>query len=548
MLVELSIENLGIIESSRITFDSGFTVFTGETGAGKTMLVEAINLVCGQRAEISMIREGALEAQVEARFLRHGTTGEDEEIILSRVIHRVGRSRAYINGRMATVSALAELGAELVDIHGQHGHQRLMAASAQRESLDTYARIDLAQLRDARDEVVKIDALLAALGGDEKSRAREIDLLSFQCDEIESASITSEDEDAELGAEEDLLSDVLRHRETLWRALSELSEEGGISEKLGRTEKDLSSLTSMAEYAVRLRAVIAEVEDVAHSLRSHAEGLEEDPERLGSIQARRQLLRDLQRKYGDSLADVISFGVQARQRLNELTGYAERVAELENQRKSALIELRAAQKIVGDKRRAAAPKLAKAIEVRLRDLAMAHATVQVAVGDATTDLAGESVVIMLAANPGSAPAPLTKVASGGELARVMLALRLVLTSEPGTMVFDEVDAGIGGAAAIAVASALRELGHEHQVLAVTHLAQVAASAHHQVVVSKNVVKGKTFGHAQVIEAENRTSEIARMLSGGVADASALAHAADLLGKLGGNIQKGTSKRGRSTPS
>lgn len=548
MLVELSIENLGIIESSRITFNPGFTVFTGETGAGKTMLVEAINLVCGQRAEISMIRDGALEAQVEARFLRRSSTGEDEEIILSRVIHREGRSRAYINGRMATVSALAEMGEELVDVHGQHGHQRLMAASAQRESLDAYAEIDLTQLRGARDEVVKIDALLAALGGDEKSRAREIDLLSFQCDEIESATIASDNEDVELAAEEDLLSDVLRHRETLWRALSGLSQEGGVSEKLGRIEKDLSSLSSMAEFAERLRTVLAEVEDVAHSIRSHAEGLEEDPERLSFIQARRQLLRDLQRKYGDSLSDVISFGDEARQRLNELTGYAERVSELEKQRKSALAELHAAQKIVGDKRRAAAPKLAKAIEARLRDLAMPHAAVDVAVGDASTDLAGESVVIMLAANPGSAPAPLAKVASGGELARVMLALRLVLTSEPGTMVFDEVDAGIGGAAAIAVASALRELGQNHQVLAVTHLAQVAASAHHQVVVSKNVVKGKTFGHAELVEADNRVAEIARMLSGGVADTSALAHATDLLGQLGGFVQKSTSKRGKGASS
>ena len=199
MLVELSIENLGIIESSRLTFENGFTVFTGETGAGKTMLVEAINLVCGQRAESTVIRDGAEEAHVEARFIRAVPEGE-EELILARTIHREGRSRAYINGRMATVSALAELGQELVDIHGQHGHQKLLSVGAQRDSLDAYARIDVTPLRRSRDEVVKIDALLAALGGDEKSRAREIDLLTYQSDELESAQLVSATEDEELSA------------------------------------------------------------------------------------------------------------------------------------------------------------------------------------------------------------------------------------------------------------------------------------------------------------------------------------------------------------
>jgi DNA repair protein RecN (Recombination protein N) len=244
------------------------------------------------------------------------------------------------------------------------------------------------------------------------------------------------------------------------------------------------------------------------------------------------------------LADVIAFGSQARERLNELLGYGERVAELQQQREIALGVLHKEQQLVGEARRSAAPKMAKAIEKRLKELAMPHATVQVSVGDATTDLAGDSVVILLAANPGSAPAPLSKVASGGELARVMLSLRLVLTSEPATMVFDEVDAGIGGAAAIAVASSLRELGGAHQVLAVTHLAQVAASAHHQVVVSKKVERGRTFGSAQILPHKERIPEIARMLSGGIADESALAHAGDLLRKLGAAPAEKVTKKPR----
>ena len=541
MLVELSIENLGIIESSRLTFHDGFTALTGETGAGKTMLVEAINLVCGRRAEASVIRDGADEAHVEARFVRMGDDGE-EEVILARTLHREGRSRAYINGRMATVAALSELGEELVDIHGQHAHQRLMSAAAQREALDIFGSINRSPLVSAREAVTEIDALLGALGGDEKSRAREIDLLSFQCEEIENARIVSADEDQQLSHEEDVLSDVAKHQESLQRAVALLSDDGGAVETLGEALRALSAVSSLNSLPERLAALLAEATDLAHTVRGAAEDVDENPARLEEIRLRRQLLRDLMRKYGDSLADVMDFGAEARTRLDELMGYAERVAQLETDKATALKALRVAQLKVGNARRAVASSLATEVEQRLRVLALPNAQVQVSVGDAASDPAGDSVVFMLAANPGSAPQPLTKVASGGELARVMLALRLVLTSEPGTMVFDEVDAGIGGAAAVAVATALRELGVHHQVFAVTHLAQVAASAHHHISVSKTVRAGKTYGSATVVTEDQRPSEVARMLSGGVADDSALAHAQDLLSKLGSSGSGGNKKR------
>lgn len=541
MLVELSIENLGIIESSRLTFHDGFTAFTGETGAGKTMLVEAINLVCGRRAETSVIRDGADEARVEARFVRMGSDGE-EEVILSRSIHREGRSRAYINGRMATVAALSEVGEELVDIHGQHSHQRLLSAAAQREALDVFGSINRAPLVAAREAVTQIDAMLGALGGDEKSRAREIDLLSFQCEEIESAALLGPNEDEELSREEDVLADVSRHQESLQRATVLLADDGGAVETLGEAARALSGVSSLDGVSERLAALLAEATDLAHTVRAAADSVEENPERLEYIRVRRQTLRDLMRKYGDSLSDVIAFGEEARTRLDELTGYAERVALLESDKASALEALRAAQIKVGNARRAVAGDLAVKVEERLRHLALPNAHVQVSVGDRATDPAGESVVFMLAANPGSAPQPLTKVASGGELARVMLALRLVLTGDPATMVFDEVDAGIGGAAAVAVAMALRELGSDHQVFAVTHLAQVAASAHHHISVSKTVRSGKTYGSAVVVSPEERSAEVARMLSGGVADDSALAHAQDLLEKLGSGANDGKKKR------
>ena len=539
MLVELSIENLGIIENVRVSFDKGFTAFTGETGAGKTMLVEAINLVVGRRADVSVIRDGAEEARVEARFVTQSSEGE-VETILCRVLHREGRSRAYINDRMATVASLAEIGDELVDIHGQHAHQRLLSLSTQRNSLDQFGNVSTTELQAAREAVTHIDANLAALGGDEKSRNREIDLLQFQCDEIESSRISGPEEDQELSQEEDVLTDVVRHQESLQKIVSLLSDDGAVIDLLGQAVSAMAPVASLPTLAERLRSLAAEAKDVSDTVRDAAEGSEQDPARLEEIRLRRQNLRDLMRKYGDTLSDVMAFGAEARERLDELTGYAERVSELEKVKAAALRHLLACQKEVGNARRGVAPKLATAVQKRLRQLALPNATVQVAVGDIDTDPSGESVVFMLAANPGSAPQPITKVASGGELARVMLALRLVLTGDPATMVFDEVDAGIGGEAAVAVATALRELGSGHQVIAVTHLAQVAASAHGQVAVSKSVKGGKTFGAATRVAESERASEIARMLSGGVADESANAHARDLLQTLGG--QKKRSQR------
>ena len=541
MLVELSIENLGIIESSRLTFDSGFTAFTGETGAGKTMLVEAIGLVVGQRADASVIRDGAEEARVEARFVTSGPDG-DVETILCRVLHREGRSRAYINDRMATVATLAEVGQSLVDIHGQHAHQRLMSASVQRDSLDAFGKVDTSALREAREAVTQIDANLAALGGDEKSRVREIDLLSFQCEEIENAGLSRPDEDQALSREEDELGDVVRHQEALLKVSALLSDDGNTVDLLGQVSRALSPITSMSEIRERVENLLAELNDISHTVRGAAENSEENPERLEEIRLRRQALRDLVRKYGDTIADVMAFGAEARTRLNELLSYSERVQELESSRANALKVLHSRQLEVGRQRRKTAPGLAAAVEKRLRLLALPHATIQVAVGDEGSDPSGEAVSFMLAANPGSAPMPITKVASGGELARVMLALRLVLTTDPATMVFDEVDAGIGGAAAVAVAQALRELGTDHQVFAVTHLAQVAASAHSHIVVSKSVKSGKTYGRATKVLQEDRVGEIARMLSGGIADESALTHAQEILNTLGAPVSRGKKAR------
>lgn len=519
MLTELHIENLGVIETLDIQLGHGLMTLTGETGAGKTMIVEAINLLVGGRADAGMVRPGANEARVEGRFV----VGDDE-VILCRTIPLDGRSRAYVNGRLATVAQLAEYGSDLVDMHGQHAHQSLLGAKAQREALDVYAGVDLEPLRAARAAVTEIDAALATLGGDDRMRAREIDLLRFQVNEIRDAAIDGPGEDEDLSREEDVLADAVNYREALWRAIAGLAEESGASDSLGTAISALQNKEPFAEFVIRMKALQGELDDLSADIRDAAESIEENPARLDEVRQRRQLLVDLRRKYGDSLVDVIAFGNESAIRLAELESFEARAATLDADRLAAVRALEKAQAVVGKARRDGSAPLAEKVQKNLRTLAMAHAVIEVLVGQDP----GDDVVFLLAANPGSPVLPLTKVASGGELARTMLALRLVLSSGPETLVFDEVDAGIGGEAAVAVAQALAELGKRHQVLVVTHLPQVAAVAQNHIQVSKSVREGKTFAQASVLGDNERVSEIARMLSGGVAEATALEHARELL--------------------
>jgi len=520
MLHELHIEDLGVIERLDLVLRDGLTVLTGETGAGKTMLVEAINLLVGDRADSTVVRAGASEARVEGRFVIG-----DDELVLARVVPVDGRSRAYVNGRLATVATLGEHGARLVDIHGQHAHQSLLSSATQREALDRFAGIDTSPLRECRARLTEIDAALAALGGDSRTRAHEVDLLTFQADELRAAAIEDPDEDAQLDLVEDTLAGALAHREAAARAVADLTDDGGAADAVAAAVAAIAAGAPFAALAERLRSAQAELSDIAGEIRDLAESIDEDPERLAAVRDRRQLLRNLRRKYGETLQDVIEFEAGVRRRLEELLGYDEAAARLENDREAAIAAERAAAKVVGAARRAAASKLASAVERHLHTLAMSRARLHVVVGDRDP---GDDVTFLLAANPGSPPLPLTKVASGGELARTMLALRLVLVDAPGTLVFDEVDAGIGGAAASAVGAALASLGRSRQVLVVTHLAQVAAEADSHVAVSKSVARNVTTATASVLDDEQRTAEIARMLSGDDSSSVAREHAADLL--------------------
>jgi len=532
MLEELHIEHLGVIERVDLRFGPGATAVTGETGAGKTMLVEALELLVGGRADAAIVRPGAPEARVDGRFRR----GE-VELVLTRVIPADGRSRAYIDGRPATAAALAEAAAGLVELHGQHAHQSLLGVATQRTALDAFGHVDVEPRRAARARLVEIDAELATLGGDERARAREIDLLRFQIAELDAAGLEDHDEEARLAVEEDALADAVGHRAAAGTAAAAMTDDGGARDALAAALGALGQRAPFHDQTARLHGLLAELDDIARDVGAVGEAIDDDPARLDAVRQRRQLLRDLGRKYGDDLTEVLAYAAQARCRLDELQRFDQRAAELDDARRRAVAVEATAARAIGSARRAAAGDLAAAVTARLRQLALPHADVDVDVPTADDDPAGERVQFLFSANPGAPLLPLTKVASGGELARVMLALRLVLTAaEPtadqpapeATYVFDEVDAGVGGTAATAVGAALAEVGRHRQVLVVTHLAQVAAHADAQLVVTKAVAGGVTTTTVRGVEGPARVEEVARMLSGDDGGEAARRHAAELL--------------------
>ena len=494
MLTELRIENVGVIREVQLLLGPGLWAVTGETGAGKTMVVEALDLLLGGRADAVVVRAGAAEARVEGRF-----EIDDTEVVLARVVPAEGRSRAYVDGRLATVAALVDWGARLVDLHGQHAHQSLFAVAAQRQALDQFGKVDLEPLRSARARVAEIDATAAAIGGDGRARAREIDLLRFQVTELDAAGLDDPAEDDELRRLEDLLADATAHREAAELAVEALTADGGAIDAAGAAAGALADRAPFSAAGERLTNLLAELADVASEIRHTGEAIDDDPARLTGVRERRQVIRDLRRKYGDTVAEVMTFHREAADRLRELEGHDERLALLERERAGAIAGLQRAERAVGAARRAAAAPLAARVTEQVRRLAMPRAELEVHID--ADDPAGEGVSFLFAANPGLGAAPLAKVASGGELARVMLALRLVLTAAPDTLVFDEVDAGIGGAAAVAVAESLAELGERHQVLVVTHLAQVAAVATRHVTVTKVVVGDTTETAVGTVDAE-----------------------------------------------
>ncbi|WP_420436182.1 DNA repair protein RecN [Candidatus Poriferisocius sp.] len=519
MLSELAVENLGVIERLNLVLGPGMTALTGETGAGKTLVVTAVDLLLGGRADSELVRFGSDEAVVEGRFDNQG-----EEVVLRRVVPADGRARAYVDGRLASAATLAELGAELVDLHGQHAHQSLLRRVHQRAALDRYGDVDLVPLMEARSALADLNRRRAELGGDERSRAREIELCRFQLTELDEAGLDNPDEEEMLKAEEAVLADAAASRDAARRAAVSLGADGAVGAGLAQAAAALENRPPLASQYERLVNLVAEVGDLSTELRRAAESIDENPARLAEIRQRRELLVDLRRKYGETVAEVIEFYRDLSTRLAELEDFDRLAKDLdgEHQRRDEAVAEAGAQ--VGAARRQAAQGLGEEVTSHLRELAMARAEVHVEVGGDS----GDDVDILLAANSGAPGLPLTSAASGGELARVMLALRLVVSAGPPVLVFDEVDAGIGGQVAQTVGRALSRLTADHQILVVTHLPQVAACADQQVSIVKHDDGDSTTVSAVPLEGEDRVVELSRMLSGSPDSASARRHASELL--------------------
>ena len=524
MLSELRAKNLGVIEDLRLSFEQGMTAVTGETGAGKTLIVTAMSLLVGGKAEARMVRSGADEATVEGRFV--DMLGQ--ECVLRRIISAAGRSRCYVDGDMVALGSLSERGAELVDIHGQHGHQQLLRVNMQRNALDAFSSIDLDPLLKSRRRLHDIDARIAELGGDLRTRARELDMVTYQLDELARAELSDADEDLRLQSEEEVLGDAEQLRLALAGAHEDLEGDGGALDRLRQGLAKLANTDHLASCASRLRALIAEADDLGAELIKSMDTISQDPERLAAVQRRRAVLSELRRKYGPTLSDVVAFRDESQRRHDSLVATDTAVDCLEDERATVLVEQRKLEAKVGAARRSAAKALGAAVQARLSDLALGGARFEVHVGE--TD-PGDEVSLMFQANLGSPLAPLSAVASGGELARTMLALRLVLGEAGGeaeTAVFDEADAGIGGQAAVAVGHALATLARRRQVLVVTHLPQVAAFASTQVVVDKRTEAGATIALADIVTDDKRVIELSRMLSGMPESEAGHRHAEELL--------------------
>lgn len=550
MLLELRVENLGIIEALGVVVPPGLSVITGETGAGKTLVVEALELLAGARADSTLVRPGAAEARVEGRF-EDPMTGE--EVVVARVLPADGRSRAYVDGRMATVAELADLGARLIDLHGQHAHQSLLAPAMQRAVLDTFAGTPAleprAEYQAAREELRAVDRAFADLGGDERTRARELSLLKYQIDEIDAAGLADPDEVAGLERQEAALAGAEEDRAALLAAHEAVDGRG--VDSVGVAATALSARTTQAELTERVKGLQAELAEVAHDLRLAAEAVVDDPERLEGVRERRRLLRDLQKKYGDTIAEVLAHRDEAAARLAELEGHEERTAALEADRRRIEERAAAAAARLHDARVAAAGALADAVQDRLQRLAMPKARLSVEVEAAEPGEDGaDRVVFLLAANAGEPAQPLAKVASGGELSRAMLGLRVALAERGDAgrgpvLVFDEVDAGIGGEAGAAVGRELKALAAGAQVLCITHLAQVAACADAQIVVRKAEHAGRTTATARAVLHEDRVAELSRMLAGVGDSDHARRHAEELLSEGSGAPTAPARKRARA---
>jgi DNA repair protein RecN (Recombination protein N) len=564
LLVELSIANFVIIDALHLTFQPGFTVLTGETGTGKSILIDAVSLLLGGRSSIDVIRAGFEQAAVEGVFILDPDTVESlrplleelglwegsNELILRREITRSKRGVCRINNRAVTLNSLEEVGRHLVDIHGQGEHLSLLQARRHIDFLDRYAGLQeerrtfgavVHRLRGVREE-------LRNLRSDARELARRIDLLSFQTQEIRSANLRPEEEE-ELRRERNLLANaekLMRLAGNVYEMLTGGEEGRGgraqrapLVDQLGSVVSDLAALSklddTLAEHTQAVENMLYQVEELARTMRNYRAGVEYDPQRLQVVEERIDLVQSLKRKYGDSISEVLAFADRAQEELDAISHSEERGAALEAEEKALLAEIAERGAALSQARREAGGRLRSAVEAELAELSMERARFLVdqrwAPAPDGPEIEGtrygfdesglDRLEFFIAANPGEEPKPLARTASGGETSRLMLAMKTALSAADPvpTLIFDEIDAGIGGRAGNVVGRKLSTVAHEHQVFCVTHLAQIASYGDQHCRVVKNILDGRTISTTQELSPAERIDELATMLGGAVTEAN-----------------------------
>ncbi|WKW12399.1 DNA repair protein RecN [Pseudogemmatithrix spongiicola] len=569
MLTELRIKNLAIIDAVTLPLASGFNVLTGETGAGKSIIVGALGLLIGERASSDLVRTGADKATVEGVFDLHdrpdllkalderGIECEDGILVLKReVASGGGRARAWVNGSPVTASVLAEIGRTLVNVHGQHEAQALLEPEAQRHILDAFgeAERDVQAVAEAWREAEAARQAIASLQSRRDDAAKRADWLSHVAKEIGEAQL-KEGEDERLDEE----ARRLTHAEELQQLVGELTgtveSDAEAMRALGHLQKPLAALQKIDPSTAKLQELYDNawyaLEELAREAQAYAETVEHDPARLAEVDARRDLLFRLMKKYGGSIEAVMRTGKDARAELDLLDTASLDMRGLEQRVQETDAALQRAAAALTKKRRAAATALAKAVEARLPDLGMPDGRVLVHLAPRETIGASgaEDVEFRVALNVGHEARALARVASGGELARVMLALKTILArlDNVPTLIFDEVDAGIGGRTGLMIGDAMRDVAAHHQVFAITHLPQIAARAHHHIVVQKAAKGGVTTSDVGVVVEADRVDEIARMLGGDSESVTSREHARELLATAaaGAATASGAATRGRA---
>ncbi len=594
MLIELSIRDFAIIDRLSVPFGAGLNALTGETGAGKSILIDALGAVLGERIGGDVIRTGARSAKIDATFdvstiqyrpefaaalEEFGIDVEDGVLILGREIQSGGRSLARVNGRAATATTLARLGRLLVDIHGQSDHLSLLRTAEQLDILDRYANLlpRREAIRTKAEELAAVRRRISDVVGGERDRAQRADLLRFQVEEITSAGLRD-------GEEEELLNEraVLTHAERLAQDSASAhallaGDRDDITEPAARSavallRDSLNHLTAVGEIdascqplAARLEEIVYLVDDVATEVRSYHDGVEADPRRLEQIEDRLAALKALQRKYGATIAEVIDYGTAAANELGALVGGEQDIETLRQREGELLAELGVEASEISAARRSASERLASAVEAAIADLQMGSARFAVSITqetdpngvpfvDETGDekrvaigaTGGDRIEFLIAPNRGESLKPLGRIASGGETARLMLAMKSILSAADATptLVFDEVDVGVGGRSGQVVGEKLWSLSGDHQVLVITHLPQIAAFATSHFRIAKREQDGRVTSDLAALDRDERIEELAAMLNGVPLTAASLENAREMAERVASWKQESEPKRSR----